>query len=96
MIKSAAQCLLFAIVHETVCKDAVKKTLLFPLYVQQSFVFDPCFFWIFEFRYAVLMYVDDSTSQMPKKAWLLINKLQLIKFTIVTVGVKSRWCLGGA
>ena len=68
MIKSAAQCLLFAIVHEIVCKDAVKKALLFPLYVQQSFVFDPCFFWIFEFRYAVLMYVDDSTSQMPKKA----------------------------
>ena len=42
------------------------------------------------------MYVDDLTSQMPKKAWLLINKLQLIKFTIVTVGVKSRWYLGGA
>lgn len=42
------------------------------------------------------MYVDDSTSQMPKKAWLLINKLQLIKFTIVIVGVKSSWCLGGA
>ena len=66
MNKSAAQCLLFAIVHEAVCKDAVKKALLFP----------PCtilcirsmFFWIFEFRYAVLMYVDDLTSQMPKKA----------------------------
>ena len=59
MNKSASQCLLFAVVHEAVCKDAVKK-------VQQSFVFDPCFFWIFEFRYAVLMYVDDLTSQMPK------------------------------
>ena len=67
MNKSAAQCLLFAVVHEAVYKDAVKKgvTPVSP-YVQQSFVFDPCFFWIFEFRYAVLMYVDDLTSQMPK------------------------------
>lgn len=43
MNKSAAQCLLFAIVHEAVCKDAVKKALLFPPCVEQSFVFDLCF-----------------------------------------------------
>ena len=68
MIKSAAHCLLFAIVHETVCKDEVKKGVTLSTLCSTILCIRSMFFWIFEFRYAVLMYVDDSTFQMPKKA----------------------------
>ena len=68
MIKSAAQCLLFAVVYEAVCKGTVKKGVTLSTLCSTILSIRSMFFLDFEFRYAVLMYVDDLTSQMPKRA----------------------------
>ena len=65
MIKSAAQYLLFAIVHEAFCKDTVKKGVYScHLMFNNPFVFDPC---------QVVFFPGFLNSDMQFSCTLMIN-----------------------